>query len=164
MKIIAIDPGGVTGWARFQVDIDEHDKPKLFPKMHKHFTGTGQFVEPNHHRALWLFLDEQQPDIVICERFENRNDNDFAVLISNEYIGTVRTWCQINSRYLKMQGASQALFLMTTEKMYVLGLVVEPYTPNKDANAAQKHLVFFLINWRYRAISNMILFKLRPVG
>jgi hypothetical protein len=163
MKIIAIDPGGVTGWARFEFQLDDADKPKLQTRIEKHFTGSGQFESQNHHRALWMFLDEEKPDIVVCERFENRN-NDFTILVSVEYIGVVRAWCQMNNVFLKMQGASQALFLMTTEKMYVLGLVIEPYTPNKDANAAKKHLVFFLINWRYRAISNMILFKLKPIG
>jgi hypothetical protein len=162
VKIISIDPGGVTGWATFEFDI-VNNKPVLHEKMKEHFTSAGQIRKENHHELLWRFLDRKQPDIVVCERYEKRN-NDFSLLISVEYIGVVKAWCQTNEKTLVMQGAGEALFFMTKDKMYVLDLTLEPYTRWKDANAARKHLVFFLINWKYQSIRNRILWQLKPIG
>jgi hypothetical protein len=142
MKVIAIDPGGVTGWSTFSIPMDG-DKPVWGGRLKTYFTRYGQ-LSGDHHDELDELLEAQRPDIIVCERFENRN-NDFSLLISVEYIGVVKRYGQGHNIPVIMQGASQALVWCTNDKMEKLNLLVKPYQPNKDANASRKHLVYFLI-------------------
>jgi len=86
MKILSFDPGGSTGWAKYE-DISGTSA----------FT-CGTFGPEEHHLDLEEFiLDEYKvcaqariPMYVVCESFEYRNDLDKAELISKEYIGIVK--------------------------------------------------------------------------
>lgn len=145
MRIISIDPGGTTGWTIFDIERDGTDY-KVAEDVKEHFVNSGQLEKPNHHSTLWRFLDQHQPDLIVMERYEKRN-NDFSLLISVEYIGVVKLWCQVNDVPLVMQGASQALHWMDEgAKLSRLGLTLLPYVKWKDANAARKHMVFYLVN------------------
>jgi len=145
VKIISIDPGGTTGWCIFEIE-REGMEFKVSEDIKEHFVSSGQLNKPNHHSTLWRFLDKHQPDVIVCERYEKRN-NDFSLLISVEYIGTVKTWAALNDRFVVFQGASQALHWMDEgAKLSRLGLTLLPYVKWKDANAALKHMVFYLVN------------------
>jgi hypothetical protein len=146
VKVIAIDPGGTTGWATFEVEAlrstgEVHWRGKTVAKC---FDDGGQLNQPNHHALLWELLVSQGADYVICERFEHRN-NDFTELISLEYIGVVKAYAQRFRVNLIMQGAHQAFnFNDRGMKLDRLGLTLTPYKKWKDANAARKHLVYYL--------------------
>lgn len=163
MKVLALDPGGVTGWATFEIEA-VNGSFIMRPDLTSHFKA-GQLKvgrTEKHHKLLWIFLSQHQPDVIVIERFEKRN-NDFSLLISCEYIGVTEVWAQLHpDTSLVYQGSSEALTFCDNEKMALLGLLMLPYTVWKDANAAQKHLIYFLINWRYRTIRNRILQVWKP--
>src|ERR1700760_897342 len=141
MKIMALDPGGTTGWSIFEVAMDG-DRP-MFDDILKCFTRAGQLDREGHHATLWRFLDKENPDTIVMERYEKRN-NDFSLLISVEYVGVAKAWAALRRKVLVFQGASQALHFMDEgSKLARLNLVLEPYTKWKDANASLKHLVFY---------------------
>jgi hypothetical protein len=164
VKAIAIDPGGTTGWCTFEVetydstgDVRWHGKT-----IQDCFEDAGQLEGDNHHKELRALLRKERPDILIVERFENRN-NDFALLISCEYIGVCKEYAQTERIVLVMQGASQAFgFDDAGQKLERLGLVLKPYKRWKDANAARKHMVFFLsTQQKYPRIRMTMLLRFR---
>jgi hypothetical protein len=144
VKVMAIDPGGVTGWATFCIPAAP-DKTRVTwaQELRQNFPSYGQ-LQGEHHLALWQLLRKHKPDVLVYERYEKRN-NDFSLLVSCEYIGIVKAYAQESGCYLVEQGASQALVFVDTEKLEKLDLCIRPYTPNKDANAARKHLVYYLL-------------------
>jgi hypothetical protein len=82
MRFIALDPGGTTGIAEFN---DQH-----------HIGIVTSHLGPNpHHNALYDWLVQAQPGVVIYEAFDNRGIAG-ADLISREYIGVTRMFCQRN--------------------------------------------------------------------
>jgi hypothetical protein len=145
MKVISIDPGGVTGFASFTIPMTNDTTPLWSDNIKDNFSNYGQFQNAQHHDELDAFLRKNKPNFVVCERFEKRN-NDFSLLISCEYIGVVKRYCQNTKTPLCMQGASEALtWCDRGDKMDALNLTIRPYTANKDANAARKHLLYYLV-------------------
>jgi hypothetical protein len=80
MRILALDPGGTTGWASYN---DEA------PEMDSRFR-CGQIGPEQHHDDLWSLLSVRAVDIIVCESFEYRNGLAKAELVSCEYIGIVK--------------------------------------------------------------------------
>lgn len=159
MRIISIDPGGTTGWATCSLDMN-NPEPLWLPKLSDHFDDMGQLTG-EHHRTLRALLIKVKPDLIVCERFEHRN-NDFAKLVSLEYIGVVKLYSQEVNCDLVLQGASQALVWCSNQKMDKLDLLLAPYQPWKDANAARKHLVYYLIHGKlHPKVSSRLLAGLR---
>jgi hypothetical protein len=144
MRIIAIDPGGVTGYSIFQLDFDSAGEPLWKDRFRQHWSDAGQLAG-EHYSNLRYLLETQKADKILYERFEHRN-NDFAFMMSLEYIGIIKEFAQTSKTKLYEQGASQALKWCDNEKMSKLGLLVSPYIPNKDMMAARKHLLFYLIH------------------
>jgi hypothetical protein len=144
LKIMSIDPGGTTGWATFVIPLSPTGNLIWNGPLRRMLSDAGQLSKTDHHDNLREVLSRQRPDLIILERFEKRN-NDFSLLISCEYIGVVKLYGQQYRCPVVMQGASQALVWCDDVKMKVLEALVLPYTPNKDANAARKHLVYFLV-------------------
>ncbi len=134
MRIACVDPGGRTGWALFEYI----DTLRLLE--------AGQVGPGDHH----LLLEETlyglgELDLLIYERFEHRND-EFARLVSLEYIGVCKYFCQKYSVRSVEQGASQATKWATNDKMRALGFLKSPLFENKDENDAKRHGVFFMCN------------------
>jgi hypothetical protein len=147
MKIMAFDPGGVTGWAVFEFDVIQ-DSPRWKRAIRDHFRSDKLGVRSSreeHHQALWTLLIREHPDIVICERFDNRG-NEFAKLISKEYIGVVKLYCILFGIKLVMQGSDQAKNFSDDGKLIMLGVHRLPAVEMKDVNDALRHLVYFLAN------------------
>jgi hypothetical protein len=158
--MLAVDPGGTTGWAVF--DLMFYGKEPLWlPEFSSHFTRSGQLGPDDHHNALDTILEEEMPDLVVCERFEHRN-NEFSELTSVEYIGVVKQWCQQHKRKLVLQGASQALPWADNKKMRCLGVLVTPVQAHRHDNDARRHIVYMLANRpKDRRISDHVLQLMR---
>jgi hypothetical protein len=101
VKIMALDPGGDTGWVTFS-DSDGNGNIRKSGEL----SGA-------HHQKLRLLLQaelinlshyESGPVYVIYERFDHRN-NDFTKLISCEYIGVIKEFCQTYGVYAIPQGS-----------------------------------------------------------
>jgi hypothetical protein len=145
MKVLAFDPGGTTGWGKFEFDIIQ-DAPRWKKAVRQHFS-SGQIGEDGnreeHHRALWTFLIMEHPDLVICERFDNAGDM-FTKIISREYIGVIKLYCELFGIPLTMQGADQAMNFTNDGKLIMLGIHRMPAIKWRHANDAYRHLVRYL--------------------
>jgi hypothetical protein len=90
IKVIALDPGGTTGWAKGLI----RDY-----KMHA-ISGQDKWNHLELYNAIELF----KPDIIICERFDYRKGGKKQVgveLISREYIGVVELYVQMRDAEFK---------------------------------------------------------------
>jgi len=82
MRVIALDPGVTTGYAIGVIDGGHM------------YVVTGE--ERWNHLAFWVFLHENDPDVVISERFEFRNKARKGLeLFSRELIGVANLYVQI---------------------------------------------------------------------
>src|SRR4029078_2502464 len=83
IKVIALDPGGTTGWAKGLI------------RDGKMYAISGQ--EKWNHIQLYNSLKLSKPDIIVCERFDYRKGGykqEGVELISREYIGVVQLYVQ----------------------------------------------------------------------
>lgn len=154
LTILALDPGGTTGWSVFEIDLNRHGAAEWEepPEPAAHFSNFGQIKNPptqdGHHELLWKLLSKFQPDVIVCERFDN-SGNEFAKIISSEYIGVVKVWAAMHAGCrLVMQGADQAKD-WSKGKLSLLGILLHPVDKWKHANDANKHLLYFLCNQTY---------------
>lgn len=126
MRIIALDPGGTTGWCLVNA------KGLIIDY--------GQLVD-EHHAKLYDLLTNEHPDTVICERFMHRQTLgvDQTAL---EYIGVAKLWCEIEQVPLVMQTAAQAKGFWTDTKLKDINL----YKANKrHAMDAIRHALVYLM-------------------
>src|SRR5215831_12019244 len=142
MRAIAFDPGGTTGWAQLDVDVD-HYNPEV--QFHSRVV-SGQIGRNNteHHKLLWKLLTQKRPNVIICERFDNRG-NEFAKLTSREYIGVIKLYRDLYPVTVIWLGADQAKEWCTNEKLTELGVLCIPITRWKHANDAIRHLVYYIV-------------------
>lgn len=125
MYILALDPGGTTGWKAFN---------------HEDTTMHGGFLGPlPHHVELWGFLDSTAPSVVICESFQHSEKTGLK-LISAEYIGIVKLWCKLNDIPYVPQTSSEGKGFWTDDKLRRVGL----YVVNKHIRDATRHLLHYL--------------------
>lgn len=146
LRILGIDPGVTTGLASLNHRILSAQEAVGQSSQHRHETtgwkrsqmkGEG---DGSHHRALWAYLTESEPDIIVMERFEYQR-RDKVILTSLEYIGIVRLYCEATGRPYKMQTPSQAKNLWTQDKMEALGLWL-PSQPH--AMDATRHVLYYV--------------------
>ena len=142
-RIVALDPGGTTGWATWQDEATGHTGTPW-----DHFN-IGQIGPEEHHLELYNWLGHLQVHdyTVVCESFEFRqHDGERAgiSLISKEYIGVAKLFAaeRMNGKRVVEQTAGQAKPFVTNDKLKVMGL----YIPGKKhAMDAMRHLVLYLI-------------------
>jgi hypothetical protein len=131
MKVIALDPGGTTGWATY--DGNEYKCGQLGPE--------------EHHQQLYGLLEfmETDPDfIVVTESFQYRQGKwrPNVSLMSREYIGVTKLFCANNVHDYVEQTAAQAKALVTDDKVKAMGLW---HTGWPHAMDATRHLLFYLV-------------------
>ncbi len=144
MRFIGIDPGGTTGIAIYDSEAKQW---------------TRRLVGPDeHHLDLWNLLDYFRAidDVnIICESFEYRNQSRSGlVLVSNEYIGVVKHFCQKTNFPLTMRTAGvgkcgQKTFVRA-EHLKRLGLWLSGTDDSgrqwKHAMDATAHVLYHLIH------------------
>lgn len=133
--LLALDPGGTTGWALYN------------PISGKVICG--QMGPEDHHFELRLFLREQlrvatyaiRDLIVVCESFEFRNsvDKDKIELFSREYIGIVKCFQQETYTQVDWQTASSGKFFIHDVKLKRMGWYI-PTRGMVHARDALRHL------------------------
>jgi hypothetical protein len=139
VKIIAIDPGGTTGWAKLEIDTILHGH------LREHFSWGHIPIEgvEEHHSALWRFLVHEHPNVIVCERFDNSGDQ-FTKIVSREYIGIVKLYCQLFDIPVEWQGADVAKNWAPNDRLMTMTLLITPASKWKHANDAMRHLVYWI--------------------
>ena len=132
MKAIALDPGVTTGYA-----VGVIDEGKML-------VVTGQ--ERWNHLGLYAFLEDNVPDVIVCERFEFRKKSREGLeLFSRELIGVANLYAQLfmaPPHTLKMQNA-----MKDSPSTYFNDNRLREdhiYKPGKDhSNDAARHLLYW---------------------
>lgn len=134
-RIIAFDPGGTTGIATHIVSSDFFGS--------KYELETDELLFNNHHKLLERRLDFFRPDVVVTERFDHRPRQKHADLISVEYIGVMKLWCQKNSvELVQQQQLKGDKGLWTNNKLKTLGLYRS--TKGGHSNDAIRQMLWFI--------------------
>ncbi len=147
ITLLALDPGGTTGWAK----VTNRYTSEGFDPHHLVFS-SGQVGPHEHHKELYKLMHTHDCVTVICESFEFRQmgeDTKKKVeLISREYIGVAKLWCDQWDRDIVFQTASTAKALIPDKgpeadrKLKQLGL----YVPGqKHARDAYRHLIRYML-------------------
>lgn len=143
-RIIALDPGGTTGWAAYTAERMEAEKGKYEYYAEK-FT-CGQIDAQEHHLQLYNMLGLMQTQVyhVVTESFEYRNRARPGLeLISREYIGVTKLFCADRQVTFHKQTAAMGKGFVKDENIKKLGL----WSPGfKHAMDAYRHLLYYMIN------------------
>lgn len=143
-RVLALDPGGTTGWATYTATV-MHD-PDGNAEYYKQKYACGQFGPEEHHQQLYEFLESQRTSLysVVCESFEFRQgrQRNNLNLMSKEYIGTLKTYSQIEQVSVVFQTAAVGKSFVDDKKLKVMGLW---FPRNKHAMDAMRHLVTYLV-------------------
>ncbi len=134
VKILGIDPGGTTGWARLEYD---PVTKKILP---------GQVGETKDTTALEIFELIKWADIVVMEDFKVRPDEarkgsfDYNSMIAPQVIGSINTLCQIASKTVVLQQpAVKPVAYGFANRKYVKG------AKGQHRWDAQAHGVYYLV-------------------
>jgi hypothetical protein len=109
-RLLALDPGGTTGWASCEF----HGLDVTTPKLEDFHFNCGQLGPEEHHKELFTFLTDRvtSHDQLICESFEFRQHINASgaktkvELISKEYIGVVKLFSELIDCPVYFQTAS----------------------------------------------------------
>jgi hypothetical protein len=140
LQLLALDPGGTTGWAEWSESTNQ--------------VTTGELTGEEHHLALWALLENFRLDgisnhltsIVVCESFEFRKDERFRHKINYdaaEYVGVVKVYCQYWKRFtqsidLVVISASTAKGFWDDDKLRRAGYYIKG---SKHVRDAVRHLL-----------------------
>ncbi len=144
MRILALDPGGTTGWGAYScLIIPGIEMATIY--MSQKFT-CGHITGANHHLELRNFLGNQRTTafVVVCERFDDRATGHHVDPVALEYIGVVKDWCEENDVPLVMQMPSQAKTFTKNVNLRRLG--IWEGSRWKHAMDAYRHLLWYLIH------------------
>ena len=130
INIVALDPGGTTGWIHWRPDSESVG---------------GQLGPVKHHLELYELLENFNPTIIVCERFDYRSKKIKVVLTAREYIGVAELYQQTYPQTvdLVMQPVMKHPTAFWNDiKLKQLGL----YTPGKPhRNDATRHLLHYRV-------------------
>lgn len=152
-RVVALDPGGTTGWAKYDAKYrTEHDSGK--PILVEQNFEVGQLGPHEHHRDLYAALEHWHIHhfVVVTESFEFRQNDGNRMgieLISREYIGVTKLFGAERKVPVVLQTAGAAKKFVpdkgpdANKKLKAMGW----YTPGmKHANDAARHLIYYLVN------------------
>lgn len=163
-RILAIDPGGTTG---YRYVAHSPNEPTVPTDIHEFMWEGGQIGPDEHHLELQNLLIQYRqkadasPLTIVCESFEfrqhiNKESAKTGVnLISKEYIGIIKLFVETSTNVIvRFQTASAAKQLvpdkgpLANEKLRQLGLYT---TANPHQNDATRHaLRHMVINMKMR--------------
>lgn len=141
MKVVALDPGVTTGYA-----IGHIDEGLMYVRA-------GQEVWS--HGDLWTQLKLAEPNAIICESFEYRNNKQRAglVLYSCELIGIVHLFCSPSVRTpsvkLFMQTAAKGKGYYSNSHLQNSGVYVRGIPHGMDAMRHLLHWYTFGPGYQY---------------
>ena len=117
--VVSLDPGGTTGVCL----VRNEDQPWQLEVAE--FKG-------QHQRVLREFLSTLEPEIVICETFQNRSQ-EAASLAPLEYIGIVNAYLQETGKRGIWQSASTGKAFWDDGKLLRTGLYIKALKHARDA-------------------------------
>lgn len=137
--VVALDPGGTTGWAAWEPD-----------EGFSH----GQIGPDEHHELLYQLLGRfyvgHDKVMIACESFDFRkfDGNRAGInLISREYIGVTKLFAkQFKGVSVHLQSPGEGKGFVNDEKLKALNLWVPG---QKHARDAYRHLIYFLVNKKH---------------
>jgi hypothetical protein len=143
MQVVGLDPGVTTGYAKYDLTTGFWSQIHLGPM--------------DHHMWLYNMLYDDDPDVVVCERF-NYQRRDKVILTSVEYIGVAKYYCATRETPYVAQNAGDAKRLWPEEKIKALGLWIASMPHAMDAT---RHVLYYVtIGMKdYRFVN-----ALRPAG
>jgi hypothetical protein len=147
MLINAFDPGGTTGIASYYLlDEGRYTTSGGSFDYYEMFNGRQLGPEP-HFKELWSYLAMMSPDVIVCEDFlyQVRDNTPTINLISRDYIGVLRLYCELTRKPLKMQNPNQVKETkwVSDEALKKLNVYQEGCPHQNDAT---RHLIFFVVN------------------
>lgn len=157
-RILAIDPGGTTGWAKCEFTPSLLDEPITLDDFKFDF---GHIGPEEHHLELWdhlikhSHLDDVLPPLeLVCEsfqfRYDPRREKAKVELISCEYIGSVKLFAALYELPLTFYTASSAKDFIPDKgpqanvKLKQLGWY-RPVTHWVHAMDATRHLLKYMV-------------------
>jgi hypothetical protein len=150
MIVLALDPGGTTGYTICEV---------LDGEISKIESGQAKLSEAD----LWSMLESIKPSYVVAEAFEYRQDQrDGLVLTSRNLLGVSALWAELRDAHYRTQSAAQGKAFFSNSKLRSL----EMYIPGKEhARDSLRHLLTFLAfgspllstRERHRIVANEVL-------
>jgi hypothetical protein len=161
LSIVALDPGGSTGWASYDCEV-LRDQGQFVPtfEYYEEKWNSGEIGPDAHHTSLWnlLGLKRAQNYVVVCESFEYRKGlRDNVVLVSLEYIGVAKLFVDMEPQtpttpmWIHMQTAAEGKGfwypkIPGTQKRDASKLkAVGKYRPGQThANDAMAHLLHYM--------------------
>ena len=143
-RIIALDPGGTTGWATFtflEMPGGEETYDEVFQ--------CGQLYG-EHHDELDTLLGMQHVEsyTIVCESFQKYRDLNSAELISLEYIGVVKRFAQERVLPIQFQSSSEGKLrvngsFVNRSHLVRLGLWS---SGQRHAMDAYSHLLYYMLH------------------
>jgi hypothetical protein len=130
MYCVSLDPGVTTG-----VCIVKRVSDPWSIMVDEIGPGIGN---AGHHRHLFRHLALWNPDVIVCEAFENRG-NDAAVFTALEYIGVVKAYAQGRCK-LVIQSASTGKAFWNDDKLRKYGVYA---TGQRHARDACRHYLYY---------------------
>jgi len=128
-KVIALDPGGTTGYAWAEINDG---------KVTDFGGGQGQLTEGSLHAMLSAIC----PSAIVAESFEFRQrQRDGLVLVSRNLLGVSRLWAELRDVPHTEQSAAQGKAFFTDQKLRAVGAYTRG-SPHK--NDATRHLLYWL--------------------
>jgi hypothetical protein len=147
-RVIALDPGGTTGWAMYSAERMEDPIANVFEYYNEQWT-QGQLGPEPHHAELLHLMEMMHVESyrVVCESFEFRGGaakvRDNLNLDAKEYIGVVKLFAQERKVPTRFQTAAMGKGFITDDKIKRAGL----WHPGwRHAMDAQRHLLYYLVN------------------
>ena len=141
MRVIALDPGGSTGWATLEELVAQPNDPDL-PYGGIRFE-CGVLGPKPHHSELREMLENFVPNVVISESFMYRNTSRTGlVLDSVEYIGILKLFCHNSGARYVEQSPAQAKGFVKDTTLKKIGW----YSTVTHSRDAARHLMYYLVN------------------
>lgn len=152
-RIIALDPGGTTGWATYSAKRTVVNSRCEFSEEKWAY---GQLGPSPHYDALDALLGNQHVVYytLVVESFSQYRDLNPVDLIPLEYIGVIKRFAQERKLIINFQSSSQGKIgrngFVRASNLQALDLW---YPSKPHAMDAVGHLLYFMVNSKDRGVT-----------